>query len=290
MRIPYILTVTAVAFMPVAALAQADRAAQIATVPQNGDKNVLDGSYLTVGGGAVYGPSYEGSKDYVVFPVPVVQGRLAGVSINPRAGGAALNFIPSAKGAKIGFALGPVATYSANRDRHIVDPVVAAAGRLNADISIGVSGGVSLNRVIDRYDSLSANVDVKWDVRGPHGGMEVLPSVSYITPLSKATLLTLAVSAKHVNNDYANYYYSVSSMQSLASGLPLYQAHGGWASVGGTMLLAHSLSGDLRKGGFSIFAVGGYTRLLNDARYNPYTAIRGTPTQFVGGGGLAFTF
>jgi hypothetical protein len=39
-------------------------------------------------------------------------------------------------------------------------------------------------------------------------------------------IVTLAVSAKHVNDDYANYYYSVSPGQSAASGLPIYQAHG----------------------------------------------------------------
>jgi outer membrane scaffolding protein for murein synthesis (MipA/OmpV family) len=202
----------------------------------------------------------------------------------------ALDFVPDADGAKLGFSLGPVATYSANRDRHIVDPVVRAAGRLKADIAVGINSGVTLYRILDAYDSLSASVDVKWDVRGPHGGMQIAPSVSYTTPLSKASVVTLAVSAKQVNDDYADYYYSVSPAQSAASGLPAYQAHGGWASVGATLLLGHSLRGDLRKSGLSLFAVGSYTRLLNDARYNPYTSIRGTPNQWVGGGGLAIMF
>ena len=78
--------------------------------------------------------------------------------------------------------------------------------------------------------------------------------------------------------------------QSAASGLPLYQAHGGWASIGATVLVGYSLKGDLRKKGLSLFAVGSYSRLLNDARDNPYTAIRGTPNQWVGGGGLAVMF
>lgn len=256
------------------------------TPPSSG----IAGNYLVIGGGVVYGPSYEGSDDYVVFPVPVIQGRLGGVTITPRAGGVALDFVPDGDNAKVGFSLGPVATYSANRDRHIVDSVVRAAGRLNADIAVGVSSGVTLYRVLDAYDSLTASVDVKWDIRGPKGGMQIVPSLGYTTPLSKTTIATLAVSAKHVDADYANYYYSVSPVQSVASGLPLYQAHGGWASVGATLLLGHSLTGDLRRNGLSLFIVGNYSRLLDDARDNPYTAIRGTPNQWVGGGGIAFKF
>jgi MipA family protein len=253
-------------------------------------KNVFDGNYLTLGGGAFYGPSYEGSKHYVIFAVPAIQGRIAGVTINPRAGGAAFDLIPDPKGAKFGLALGPVATYSANRDRHVVDPVVIAAGTLNSDIEVGVSGGLTMYRVLDKYDSISVSTDVKYDIHGPSDGWEMSPSITYMTPLSKSTLLTIGASAKHVSWGYADYYYSVNPTQSANSGLPQYQASSGWASVGGTMILARSLAGDLRKGGLSIIAVGGYSRLMNSAKYTPYTSIRGSATQLMGGLGLAATF
>lgn len=291
MRIACGLLGTVLALTPVVALAQSDPATARAPVPpETPEKNVLEGNYLTIGGGAVIGPSYEGSDDYVVFPIPAIQGKIGGVAINPRSGGVALDFIPDPKGAKVGFALGPTATYSGNRDRHIVDPVVRAAGRLDADIAVGASGGVTLYRVLDGYDSLTASMDVKWDIHGPKGGMQVSPSLSYLTPLSKALVVALAVSAKHVNADYADYYYSVSPTQSFDSGLPLYRARAGWASVGATLVVGYSLSGDLRRGGFSLVGIAGYTRLLNDARDTPYTSIQGTPTQLVGGLGVAYTF
>ena len=50
-------------------------------------ETVFDGDFLTVGIGAGYTPSYEGSDDYVFFPQPVIQGRLAGIDITPRPGG-----------------------------------------------------------------------------------------------------------------------------------------------------------------------------------------------------------
>jgi outer membrane scaffolding protein for murein synthesis (MipA/OmpV family) len=293
MRFSLIFAVVITTFTSISAHAQSDPDSptnSASPTDSPSEKTFISGDYLVVGAGAVYSPSYEGSNDYEVFPVPVIQGRIRGVTITPRAGGAAVNLIPDPANAKLSFSLGPVATYSANRDRHIDDPVVRAAGRLKADIAVGASGGVVLNRIFDPYDSVSASVDVKWDVHGPHGGMQVAPSVSYRTPLSKAVIATLAVSAKHVNDDYANYYYSVSPGQSAASGLPIFQAHAGWASVGTTLLLGYSLRGDLRKRGLSVFAVGGYTRLLNDARFNPYTAIRGSADQWIGGGGIAFMF
>src|SRR5690606_41877954 len=37
---------------------------------------VYDGDRVTVGAGAVYAASYDGSDDYVIFPVPMVMGQI----------------------------------------------------------------------------------------------------------------------------------------------------------------------------------------------------------------------
>jgi outer membrane scaffolding protein for murein synthesis (MipA/OmpV family) len=281
MRLHRLLTAALIAFAPAAAWGQTE------TMPEG---SVFDGDYLVVGAGAVYGPSYEGSDDYFISPVPLVQGRLGGIGIAPRPAGVVLDFIPEGRDPRIGFSLGPVATYSGSRNRHIKDPVVRLAGKLRSEIALGVSGGVTAYKVLNPYDSLSASVDVKWDVRGPKGGMQVVPQIGYVTPLSKAALVTLSVSAKHVDRDYANYYYSVSPQQSAASGLPVFQAGSGWASLGALMLAGYDLVGNLLDGGPSVFVIGSYTRLLNDARRNPYTAIRGSANQWMVGGGVAYTF
>ena len=46
-----------------------------------GEPNVFAGDRLTVGLGVIYGPSYDGSDDYVVSPVPVLQGSDVGVAL-----------------------------------------------------------------------------------------------------------------------------------------------------------------------------------------------------------------
>lgn len=253
------------------------------------DDNILDRDHLTVGVGAVYGPSYDGSDDYVVSPIPVVQGQVMGVQISPRVGGVALDVIPDGENAKVGFALGPVANVSFNRNRQIQDRVVRAAGKLDAAVELGVSGGISFNHLLNDYDSLTVSTDVKWDVSA-YKGMTWQPAISYVTPLSPAVLVTLNVNARHVDDDFAQYYYSVTPDQAARSGLPQYQAKGGWDSVGGGLLVGWDLSGDMRDGGFALFGVASYSRMLNDGKDTPFTAIRGDADQWVFGGGVAYTF
>jgi outer membrane protein len=284
-RICTALLATSAVFTALPALAQ-DAA------PDSGApvENILDGDNLTVGVGAVYLPSYRGSNDYVVSPVPLVRGKFKGIDINPRAAGLALDFIPDDVDSGIGFSFGPVATYSGNRANRIKDPVVRAAGKLDPAVEVGFTAGISAYKLLNDYDSLTLSADMKWDVNGAYSGMTVNPAISYTTPLSKAMIAVVAVSARRVDSEFARYYYSVTPDQSVASGLPVYNAHGGWDSVNTSMLLSYDLSGDVRDGGLSLFAVGNYSRMLNSAKYTPFTSLRGDADQWIGGLGVAYTF
>jgi MipA family protein len=267
--------------LPVPALAQTE------TAP---DESALDGDYLLVGAGIVYGPSYDGSNDEVVSPFPLLQGRLKGIEINPRPGGLALDLIPDGDDARFGLALGPVATVSFNRARQIKDPVVKAAGKLDEAIEIGVNGGISAYKLLNDYDTLTFSADVKWDIAGAHGGMVWNPGISYVTPLSRGALVTLSVSARHVDDDFAEYYYSVSPTQAAASGLPQFNAKGGWDSWNVGLLGGYDLNGNLLDGGFAVFGLASYGRMINDGKDTPYTSVRGKASQWTFGAGVAYTF
>lgn len=252
----------------------------------------LEGDYLTVGVGAVYTPSYWGSDDNVITAFPAVQGSYKGIGINPRLNGAALDFIPEAKGAKIGFSLGPVAGYTGNRHRQIKDSVVKRTGKLDDAIELGVSAGVSGYRLLNDYDQLTLSADVRWDIAGAYKGMVVQPSVTYVTPLSKGTLVTLNATAHHGDGKFNRYYYSVNARQSLASGgiLPVYGAKKGWDSFNLGILAAQDLDGNLLNGGLAVFAIGSYGKQLNDGKDTPFTRIRGDADQWIGGLGVGYTF
>ncbi|MDE8650266.1 MipA/OmpV family protein [Novosphingobium album (ex Liu et al. 2023)] len=280
MRTLALLALAAV-LQPATAFAQADPA---------GEDDVLSGDHVTIGVGAIYGPSYDGSNDAVVSPVPLVQGRFEGVTLTPRAGGLALDVIPDADDARFGFSLGPVVSYSANRARQIKDPVVRAAGKLDEAVEVGVNGGVTAYRVLNGYDALTLSGDVKWDVAGAYKGMTWSPGITYLTPISRAALVTLSLSARHVDDDYARYYYSVTPAQGAASGLPVFAASGGWDSATLGLLGGYDLDGNMLNGGLAVFGLAAYSRMFGDAKDTPYTALRGDADQWTFGGGLAYTF
>jgi MipA family protein len=254
------------------------------------ERNVFAGDRLTVGVGMIYGPSYDGSDDYVASPIPVVQGSFGGIDIAPRPGGVALDLIRDDRDAKIGFSLGPVATLSSNRASQIKDPVVRAAGKLDRAVDVGANGGITVNRVLHGFDSVSLSADVKWDVAGAHSGRTFSPTITYATPLSRAALVSLSASVRHVDDDYARYYYSVSPAQASASGLPQFAAKGGWESWSVGMLAGYDLNGNALDGGFAVIAIGAYSRMINDAAATPYTSQRGDADQWMIGIGLGYTF
>lgn len=251
--------------------------------------SVFEGDWLIVGGGAIYGPSYDGSDDYVIDPVPAIQGKLLGVGINAKPSGLSLDFINDG-GNKISFALGPSARLRSNRAVHIKDPVVERLGTLKRAIEVGGTAGISFNRLLSGYDTLTFSVDARTDINGSHGGVVINPGLSYFTPLSKGIAVVLGAEAEHADDAFMDYYFSVTPAGSAASGLPVYRAHGGWRKLGGSAIVAFDLDGDLTNGGLSLVAFGSYNRLINDAEFSPLVSIRGSRDQWNGGLGLAITF
>ena len=251
--------------------------------------SVFDGDYLTVGIGAGLSPSYSGSDDYAVFPLPVITGSYGGVDFNPRPAGLAVDFVPDSDEG-VSFDLGVAFRVRSDRVDQIKDDVVELLPDLDRAVEVGPTAGISFPGVLNPFDSVSFQVDALWDVAGAHSGMTVSPSVTYFTPLSRATAASFTLSTTYVDDDFSDYYYSVSPAASLTTGLPQFQADGGFESVGVNLFLAHDLSGNALDGGWSIVGIGGYSRLLGDAKDTPFTSIRGSADQFLVGGGIAYTF
>ena len=125
-----------------------------------------------------------------------------------------------------------------------------------------------------------------WDVADAHNGMSVNPSITYFTPLSRGIAVSLSVSAKHIDDDFADYYYSVPA----GGPLPEFQAEGGFESAGVNLLGVFDLDGDVTNGGLALIALGGYSRMLGDAKRTPFTSIRGDADQWMGAVGVGYTF
>ena len=281
----------ATAFLLIAAPIAAQDAGQPGIVSEVPEGTVFDEDFLTIGAGIAIGPSYSGSDDYRAFPVPLVQGSIAGIDINPRPAGVAIDVLPDGDG-DTSFALGPVIKLNRDRVDDIDDEVVELYGELDTAVEVGPTAGIGFSRVLNPFDSLSFNVDAVWDVAGAHDGFSVSPSATYFTPVSRAAAVSLSLSAKFIDDDYADYYYSVPTIATLLpeDRLPGFDADGGLERIGVNLLAGYDLDGDLTNGGLAIALIGSYSRLTGDAKDTPFTSIRGDADQFFGGVGLAYTF
>ena len=254
---------------------------------------VFDETWATIGLGAGLVPSYAGSNDYIVFPLPLIVGRVGGVGIRPNGPGLTLDVLspkPSFGKRKTRVSFGPAFRVRNDRNIQIEDNVVEAAGELDTALEVGLNAAVSFPGVFKPLDTLSVGAQVRWDVLGAHDGMVIEPQVNYSTPLGNAFVLQVQMGAEFVDDSFADYYFSVTPSQRLTSGLPAFTANGGLNRVGTLAILNYDLSGNALDGGWSVFGVGGYSRLLGDGADTPFTAQRGSANQFIAGLGLGYTF
>lgn len=254
------------------------------------DKTVFDGDFVAVGVGAAWGPSYEGSDDRNIYPVAAITGRVGGVRFSPKGAGLALDVINDPSDAKISFQLGPEGRIRFDRNARIKDVAVQALGKRNRAWEVGGNAGFSINRITNAYDSLSFSVDVVTDVGNAHKSVVITPSMSFTTPLSKGMLAGFYVSADRVGDKFARYYYSVTPQGSIASGLPIYDAKGGWKNVTVAGGVGFDLDGDLTNGGFAVVVGGSYERMLGNFKDSPVVALRGDPNQLIGIVGVGYIF
>jgi outer membrane scaffolding protein for murein synthesis (MipA/OmpV family) len=250
----------------------------------------FDPNSLSIGLGAGYLPSYDGSDDYRIIPVAVARGRVAGHNFFTRGLQLFVDAIPETEGSDIDVSLGPVAGLRLDRTSSIKDVRVKKLGELETAIEIGGFAGIAKTGVITSdFDTLGVRVSYLKDVAGAHGSHIITPSIEYGTPLSRFTYVGIGASAEFVGDRYASYYFDVSPAGALASGLTPFKAKGGFKSWSTNLVAAHALSGDLL-GGLSMFAVGSYTRLQNDFRRSPIVSQAGSPNQWFGAVGLAYSF
>ena len=247
--------------------------------------------WVTVGLGAGYGPSYDGSDEYVLFPAPLVQGSVKGIDFGARGPGLYVDLIADGNSDKdVKFLAGPLVRFRMDRNSNVKDPVVRLLGKEDVAIEVGATAGVSFSKILNPLDTVTISSDIQWDVAGAHKGRIISPSIAYSTPLSKAIFTMFSLSATHVDGNYADTYFSIDQGGSIASGLPLFDAKSGWKSYGVSLLGAVELSGNARDGGWGIYGFINYSRLINDAARSPVTSLRGDASQWFMAAGVSYTF
>lgn len=250
------------------------------------------GDSLTIGAGAVWLPDYEGSNDYRFVPAPGAIGQYKGFAFLLAGNRLSVDLIPNRPGPVWDVQAGPLGVVNFNRNslRAIEDPRIRALGELDTAIELGGYVGIGKTGVVTSpYDKLSVTISYRKDVAGAHRAGILQPTINYLTPLSLKAAVGLFASAERAEAGYATYYFSVSPAQTLGSGLPAYNARGGWKNYSLGALGTYALTGNLLKG---FKAVGGlnYRRMLNDFGDSPVTRIAGSRNQWLAALGLAYTF
>jgi outer membrane protein len=233
-------------------------------------------------------PDYEGSDDSKLIPAAFIRGRVSGFDFYTRATWLYVDLMrrPSSG---IDFDVGPIVGARFNRTGKIKDDFVDALPELDAAIEVGGFAGASWHGLTNPYDTLSLRVDVLTDVGGAHKSTLVTPTIEFGTPLSRTLYVGASASMEWAGNGYADYYFSVSPADSVASGLPVYDADGGLKHWRLGLVANQSITGDLT-GGFSVFGAAGYTHLVGDFADSPISDQRGSASQWLGALGVAYTW
>jgi outer membrane protein len=242
----------------------------------------------TVAIGGAWLPDYVGSDDYRLIPAAAIRGKIGPVAITSRATYLYADlFERPAEGIDID--AGPIAGARLNRTGKIKDDVVDLLPERNTAIEVGAFAGVSLHDLTNPYDTLAFRLDVLRDVGNAHESTVISPNVEFSTPLSRTTYASASLGAEFVSGKFADYYFSISPADSLASGLPAFEADGGMKSWKAGLLINQSITGDLT-GGISVFGTANYSRLLGDFARSPIVSDRGSRNQWLLAAGLAYTW
>lgn len=249
----------------------------------------ISGDRLTLGLAVAVSPSYDGSDNYRPSPGGLVQGQVSGFDFSARGTNLYVDLLREAPRSKLDLVAGPVVQLRLERNGNVRDAQVAALGKIKPAFEIGGYVGVGLSGVVNPFDKLQFDVSYRRDISGIHNSALTSPTISYITPLSRRTLVLLSLSADHVGRKYGQTYFDVSATPN-GSGLSPYAVQSaGWKSAGSNFLVVQSLGPDIRKG-WSVFASGGYSKLLGQYARSPIVADAGSRHQFLGFAGLAYSF
>jgi len=243
---------------------------------------------VTIGAGAAYIPDYEGSDDYRIIPAAAIRGRLGGISFFSRATYLYVDFVPRGSG-NLEFDAGPIAGVRLNRTGKIKDDFVDLLPDRKTAFEVGGFAGVTYHGLTNPYDALSFRVDVVKDLGNAHESTVITPTIEFGTPISRRTYIGASLSAEWAGGGYADYYYSITPADALASGLAPFDADGGFKSWRLGLLVNQSVTGDLTHG-LSLFGTGAYSHLSGDFKDSPIVRDHGSAGQWLAAVGLAYTF
>jgi MipA family protein len=230
---------------------------------------------ITVGANVVGQPAFEGSKSLALTGAPIF-------SID-RAGGSSERFRSQRDSASIalfdydGFSAGPAGKLTAARNASS-RPELNGLGDVGTTVELG---GFVQYFPVDWFRLRS-------ELRRGFGGQDgVVADFAADVIVPVWTRLTLSGGPRFTleNTRATAPYFSINATQSLASGLPVFNASGGAHAVGAGAQVRYQITPQWESHAFVE-----YDRLLGDAAASPLVTQRGSPNQVTVGVGASYAF
>ena len=251
-------------------LAATPVAAQDVEEPEDEDR----GFTVTLGAGAQFSPEYPGADSLRFYPVP---------SIGVRRQGDPLSFEAPDEGWGFGvlgeddvFDFGPAVQWEAKRRE---EDVGAAVG--DVDNSLEVGGFVEAMVIPDTF---RLRIEGRKGLGG-HDAWVGDVSADLIVRDRDTYIFSIGPRARWSDNDYHDAYYSVTPAVAAATGLPAFDAGGGFYAAGVAAGMTYKLDRH-----WGLYGWAGYDRLIDDAADSPIVRQFGSRDQFSAGFAVIYEF
>jgi outer membrane protein len=229
---------------------------------------------VTIGVESRVMPVYEGSSNSMYQPFPLFDIRHSDTPST---------FRSSRDGASIGiletdqFRFGPTLKFRLPR-REDSDPSLRGLGNINWAVE---AGGFA-----EYWPAkwLRTRAELRQGFDGHHGLVSDL-SADWVMPVTKQMTLSGGPRMTLSSSEAMSPYFSITEAQSLASGLPVFDAKGGLRSYGAGVQARYEISKV-----WATYSFIEYSRLAGDAADSPLITQRGTRDQIEVGLGISYSF
>jgi len=183
------------------------------------------------------------------------------------------------------FRFGPTGTYRFGRDDDIDDPVVSRMEKIDDTLEVGAFASYVIKTSGDIRDRMTFGGHIAFDVGGEHDGYVASANVRRWLPVGRFGILGLGAGITYGSGDYMDTYFSVSSVDAVATGLPQYKADSGFRDARLLAIFIHPITKNWVAGTGVM-----YSRILGDAADSPVVDIRGDKDQLIYGLGLGYVW
>lgn len=226
-----------------------------------------------LGVGAMYGSDYEGSDDYEVMALPLVDVTWRDIVSVGTIGGPGIKVkVLKVKGPTPQDELSVTTSlgYFMGRDADENDALKGLG-----DIDANMTAGLGLEY---KFNQFSFNADLQQDISGDRDGTVLSTGLSYNTSFGlKKTRFSFGPEVIWASDDYMQNMFGISSSQASNSerGYSAYNAEAGIKEVGLNAMVMHQITENV-----SMMGSVGYSQFMGDAADSPLVKDEGDENQF----------